>query len=128
MVAWILAGILGAVSLLYLYWGLGGTWLTDKASPVVDGRPLVELSGMRGVGAASASFMIAAVPVVAMRPMLRKCLLLLIAAAFAYRAIGDFRYFGFFKAVKDSSFAVWDTCVYSPLALLVSVLAALLIF
>ena len=33
----------------------------------------------------------------------------------ALRAIGDFRYVGFFKRVRDSSFARLDTLAYSPL-------------
>jgi hypothetical protein len=68
VIAWMLAGILGIVSLLYLYWGLGGKWLTDKASPVVDGKPLVRLSRISSLGAALGTFFIAAVPVVLMRP------------------------------------------------------------
>ena len=39
----------------------------------------------------------------------------LIAAAFALRAIGDFRYVGFFKRIRDSRFAHLDTIAYSPL-------------
>lgn len=119
---------MGIISLLYLYWGLGGMWLTDKASPVVDGKPLVRMSRMSALGAALGTFFIAAVPVVSMRPLLRTCMLVLIMGAFAYRAVGDFRYFGFFKSTKDSAYSKWDTRVYSPVALLVSVLAGLLIF
>lgn len=108
--------------------GLGGKWLTDKASPVVDGKPLIHMTRIRALGAAFASFLIAAVPVVSMRPFLRRCILVLIMAAFAYRAVGDFRYFGFFKSAQDTPYSSWDTRVYSPVALLVSVLAGLLIF
>ena len=114
--------------LLYLYWALGGMWLTDKASPVVDGRSLVRLSRTSALGAACGMFMLATVPVVSMRPFLRRCMLVLIMAAFAYRAVGDFRYMGFFKSVKNSSFSRWDTRVYSPVALLVTVLAGLMVF
>ena len=39
----------------------------------------------------------------------------------AIRAIGDFRYVGFFKSVKGTPFAQFDTIVYSPLCLLLSV-------
>jgi hypothetical protein len=128
VIAWMLAGILGTISLLYLYWALGGMWLTDKSAPVVDGKPLIRMSRTSALGAACATFMLAAVPVISMRPLLRKCMLALIMAAFAYRAVGDFRYMGFFKSVNNSSFSRWDTRVYSPFALLVSVLAGFLIF
>jgi len=128
MVAWLLCGILGLITLLYLYWAVGGTWLTDKASPIINGKPLIHMDKMRSLGAATGCLIIAAVPVVSMRPLLRKSLLLLMMAAFAYRAVGDFKYYGFFKSVKDSPFAIWDTRVYSPLSVLLAVLAAILVF
>ena len=36
------------------------------------------------------------------------------------RAIGDFKYVGFFKRVRGSKFARMDTLVYSPLCLLLA--------
>jgi len=43
--------------------------------------------------------------------------LLLIAIIFLMRAIGDFRYIGLAKRHKQSSFAKWDTKLYTPLCL-----------
>lgn len=37
------------------------------------------------------------------------------------RAIGEFKYVGFFKRVRDSRFARFDTWLYSPLCLLLSI-------
>jgi hypothetical protein len=48
---------------------------------------------------------------------------LLIAIIFMARAIGDFRYVGFFKKNKTSKFAINDSKYYSPLCLLISILA-----
>jgi hypothetical protein len=42
---------------------------------------------------------------------------------FMLRAIGDFRYVGFFKKNKTSKFAINDSKYYSPLCLLISILA-----
>ena len=39
----------------------------------------------------------------------------LLALVFAARAVGDFRYVGFFKRVRDTRFARLDTLIYSPL-------------
>ena len=39
------------------------------------------------------------------------------------RGIGDFRYVGFFKRVKGSLFATRDTYLYSPLCMVLAVLA-----
>jgi Protein of unknown function (DUF3995) len=41
------------------------------------------------------------------------------------RAIGEFKYVGFFKHVRDSKFARLDTLLYSPLCLLLAVGVAL---
>ncbi len=41
------------------------------------------------------------------------------------RAIGEFKYVGFFKRVRDSEFARLDTLLYSPLCLLLAVGVAL---
>ena len=41
------------------------------------------------------------------------------------RAIGEFRYVGFFKRVRSSKFARMDTWIYSPLCLLLAVGVAL---
>lgn len=43
-----------------------------------------------------------------------------IAFLFLVRAIGDFKYVGFFKKVKETRFALNDTRYYSPLCLCVA--------
>jgi hypothetical protein len=43
-----------------------------------------------------------------------------LAAGLLLRAIGEFKYLGFFKRVRDSQFARMDTWVYSPLCLLLA--------
>ena len=40
------------------------------------------------------------------------------------RSIGDFRYIGFFKRVRDTRFAKLDTRIYSPIALLLGIATA----
>ena len=40
-----------------------------------------------------------------------------LAIVLIIRAIGDFKYVGFFKTVKDTPFADYDTKYYSPLCL-----------
>ena len=41
---------------------------------------------------------------------------------FLLRAIGEFKYFGFFKKVKESKFAYYDSRFYSPLCVLIAIL------
>jgi Protein of unknown function (DUF3995) len=50
---------------------------------------------------------------------------LVIVVIFFVRAIGEFKYVGFFKKVKGSKFAEFDTKYYTPLCLLISVLAVI---
>lgn len=42
------------------------------------------------------------------------------AVAFGARAVGDFRLVGFFKKVRGTTFARWDTALHSPLCALLS--------
>jgi hypothetical protein len=49
-----------------------------------------------------------------------------IALLFLLRAIGDFRYVGFFKSVSGTAFARWDTILFSPLCLFIAVAAFLI--
>jgi hypothetical protein len=50
-----------------------------------------------------------------------------ICLLFFIRAIGDFKLIGLFKRIHDTGFAWWDTRVYSPLCLLISILAFLVV-
>ncbi len=51
-----------------------------------------------------------------------------VASVFALRAVGEFRYVGFFKRERSTTFARWDTVLFTPLcaalAAAVSVVAA----
>ena len=125
MIRWTLCAILFALCLLHLYWGFGGRWAKDKTNPIVDGKPLLKITAVSCFGAAVAFFLLAAVPVVSMKPVLRTWLLIGMAILFAARAIGDFKYVGFFKSIKGKPFAFWDTRVYSPLNVVLALLSAL---
>ncbi|MCY7351169.1 MAG: DUF3995 domain-containing protein [Cytophagaceae bacterium] len=48
---------------------------------------------------------------------------LAIGGIFLLRAVGEFRYVGFFKKVRNTAFARYDTFYYSPLCLLMSAVA-----
>ena len=49
-----------------------------------------------------------------------------IGILFMVRALGDFKYVGFFKTAKNSKFSLLDTRYYSPLCLLMGLLILLL--
>lgn len=94
------------------------------AVPSVDGKPLFvpsrsstllvacALVAFAALVAAASGFWQPGVPV---RVLSWACYAL--AAGLLLRAIGDFRYVGFFKRVRGSRFARMDTMLYSPLCL-----------
>ena len=48
-----------------------------------------------------------------------------VGVIFLIRAIGDFKYLGFFKSVKETPFAKMDTKYYAPICLALAILIAL---
>ncbi len=48
-----------------------------------------------------------------------------IGVIFLIRAIGDFKYVGFFKSIKETPFARMDTKYYAPLCLVLVILIAI---
>jgi hypothetical protein len=51
-----------------------------------------------------------------------------IIALFVLRAVGEFKYIGFFKKIKTTQFGQLDTKYYSPLCLLIGLLGTILEF
>jgi hypothetical protein len=121
--------ILAALSLLHAYWALGGRWGTAYTVPTISGRrsfdqsPLATwlVSGLLGLAVIiviGESGWIAPGPLAALFQIGAWGL----GLVFLLRAVGNLRTFGFFKVVKGTPFADWDTWFYSPLCLLIAVL------
>ncbi len=99
----------------------------SAAVPSLDGRPLfvpstkstvavgVVLVLFAALVAATSGILSLGLP----RPLLSWLSYALALGLFA-RAIGEFKYVGFFKKVRGSRFARMDTLLYSPLCLLLS--------
>lgn len=97
--------------------------------PELGGRPRFVPS--RGATLAVAAALAGAAVVVLLRveaivlpvlpPSASRWLAAGLGAVFVLRSIGDFRLVGFFKSVRNTRFAEWDTWVYSPLCLLLGV-------
>lgn len=117
---------------LHVYWAAGGKAGKAAAVPTVEGRALIKPSALGTTMVAAGLCVIAALvafrigwlklPSVANDNMVVQIAAWLIAAVFALRAIGDFRYVGFFKRIRDSKFARLDTLAYSPLCAALAVL------
>src|SRR4051812_9981130 len=124
--------VFALLGLWHFYMAFAPSRGQSAAVPSVQGKPLFvpSASATIAVGlmlalfallvAATAGFVSVAVP--------RFVLVWLsygLALGLLARAVGDFRYVGFFKRVRGSRFAKLDTLFYSPLCLLLSIGVAL---
>lgn len=119
--------ILSILALWHVYWAFGGTVGKSAAIPEFNGAPTIAPS-QAGTLAVAVALIVAALVVGAVGDLVTLALppdLLLwcgraLACLFLLRAIGDFRFLGFFKRVRGTRFAGMDTLVYAPLCLALS--------
>ena len=131
----VLSTLFGGLAGLHGYWALGGRWGSEAVFPTKEndqstpmpgaGPTLVVAAGLLGMGA----LVLSRIGLLALPPGLRgldRYGLWAIATVFALRAVGEFRYVGFFKQVKQTRFGRNDTAYYSPLCMLISGMAFVL--
>lgn len=106
--------------------GAFGLWRSLAVVPVIPGEPPHYPASLSWLGVAGALGLAALVVLVRGDVLLRwvpsrlstlACAVL--GGVFVVRAIGDLRFFGFFRSVTDTSFAFWDTWLYTPLCLVI---------
>lgn len=132
----LLAVVFAILSLLHIFWAAGGRLGGSAAVPSgVNGERLFNPSTF-------STILVAAALLLAMLVVLGRIgiwggnlpawIFHLgasgISLLFLLRAIGDFRYLGFFKSVTETDFARWDTLLYSPLCLFIAAVAFLINF
>ncbi|MED1722336.1 DUF3995 domain-containing protein [Brevibacillus parabrevis] len=118
--------ILAVLSLLHVYWAFGGRWGSTAAIPVTahDSRPLFR-PGKIGTLIVAGLLLFADYLLLAqsgyLAPLIAPALIqwgcIFGTAAFFLRAVGDFRYVGFFKKVRHTVFGRQDTRLFTPLCL-----------
>ena len=128
MIAVILAFVLVCIAALHVYWALGGAWGLAVAIPTIDERPLFTpspattwavawaLAGAALVASLRSGILAWHIPVGPLR-----WAAIGLGVVFVLRAVGDFRYVGFFKRRRGSAFAARDTWLYSPLCVLIGI-------
>jgi hypothetical protein len=131
-VALVVCAVFVALALWHFYMVLAPSRGVSGAVPSVEGKPLFMPSTRAtvAVGIALLSFagLVAATAGFVALPIPRLVLVWLcygLALGLLARAIGEFKYVGFFKRVRGSRFARLDTMVYSPLCLLLAIGVAL---
>lgn len=123
-----------SLSAIHIYWASGGKWaggaviptINDEVKAVMPGpiptlMVAAVLSGFGLLVLVKSDWLNIEIP-----SLLLTYGIWAIAVIFLIRAIGDFRYVGFFKNYKQTRFGINDTRYYSPLCLLISLLAILL--
>jgi hypothetical protein len=127
VVAWAVAAIFGGLSALHVYWAIrgvgGGVGLPEVngAPAFVPGRPVtVAVAAALALAAlvvlARAGIVLPSVPV-----WMTRVAAGVLGTVFVLRAIGERKLVGFFKRVRGTRFARWDTWLFSPLCLALGV-------
>jgi hypothetical protein len=123
------AVMLSLLAVIHIYWAAGGKIGKAAAIPSRDSEPLftptpfttiivaIALIAMAALNAAKIGWIV----IPGISEFVRNGIWIT-AGIFLLRAIGDFRYIGFFKRHRESRFAQLDTLLYSPLCLLLSCL------
>jgi len=131
VLACILCIVFVILAIFHLYWAVGGQLGLQGTIPTIDNRRVIEPGPFLTIAVAAA--LIVAALVSAQRGSLLSLDLprwfshlgtWVLVFVFAMRAIGEFRYVGFFKRVRSTLFARRDSLFYSPLCVVISVLAA----
>lgn len=130
-----LIAVFACLSLVHVYWLCGGRVGRLAAIPEMDGKPIFHPSAWAtlvvAIGLVLCALLIAATAGVLTLPLSHAVLSWLtraLSVVLLLRAIGDFRFVGFFKRTRNSRFARLDTAVYSPLCLALAIGSAIVGF
>src|SRR5437868_4118138 len=114
--------VLTALGLLHVYWAAGGSTGGDAAIPHKGHRPLFRPSPARTLGVGLLLFLAAWIVfdrvwgwIGGWAHTLSGLGIWVLVVVLAIRAVGDFRWIGFFKQARNTRFAQLDTWIYSPL-------------
>lgn len=124
LVPLLLAAVLLSLSALHVSWAFGGRLGSGTVIPEVNGRRALNPSPAATLVVA-AGLLLAAGVALSRGAVIWPSLpgspahwgAIAFGVVFVLRAIGEFRLVGFFKRVRGTSFARWDTRLFSPLSL-----------
>jgi hypothetical protein len=130
LIASLLSVIFFSLALIHIYWAFGGKGGSAATVPTKANNKLIIKPGLFDclvVALALLSFgafvlIKAGILLFGLPAWLMNSGLWVIASLFLLRAIGEFKYIGFFKKIKNTKFGQMDTRYYSPLSLLIGVL------
>ncbi len=129
--------IFTAIAALHVYWAMGGRKWADAVLPVTagEGKKLFIPGKLMTLAVAVALLFFAFISLGAIslfsNYLTNRFFVYgnaVVGAIFLLRAVGDFKYAGFFKKVKDTLFARNDTKYFAPLCTAISIIAFLICF
>jgi len=123
------------ISSIHFYWAFGGQKGSDEVLPTKDdnttkvlnpttGSTLIVAFGLLGFGLFILSM--SGLTTFSVPNWLTKYGLWTIGGVFTLRAIGDFKYVGLFKKIKQTTFGKNDTKYFTPLCLMIVILTIIL--
>ncbi|MFC5468299.1 DUF3995 domain-containing protein [Cohnella suwonensis] len=138
VLAWLVGGVLVVLCGIHAYWAFGGKRGYEAALPEVGSsggferasdakkekafRPgklaTLLVAALLAVAAWATLELGGAVPRALFSERLSQAGGWFLGALFLVRAVGDFKYLGLFKRLKGTTFARWDTKLYTPLCFL----------
>jgi hypothetical protein len=128
VLAIVVSAIFGGLGVWHFAMALAPFPRESVGVPYVNGRPLfvpsVTATAAVGVGLLLCALLVvstAGIVTVGLSPRVLSALCAGLALVLLLRAVGDFRYVGFFKSVRNSRFATMDTWCYSPACLALSI-------
>ncbi len=134
MLSVLLSSSFFALGIIHFHWALGGAWGFDKALPVRKSgerilNPQKIDSAIVGLGLTLFGlfyFFKSGIIEYDLPNWLVKYGGWAISIIFLLRAMGEFKYIGFFKRIKETEFGKLDTKFYSPLSLLIGLIGIIL--
>lgn len=113
------------ISSIHIYWALGGKWGAAYAIPSNMNEQLTFQPGVPATltvasGLMLFSFlMLTGSGLISFSPLqnYKDTALFIISGIFLVRAVGEFRYVGLTKKIRNTAFAIFDTRYYTPLCL-----------
>ncbi|WP_299157524.1 DUF3995 domain-containing protein [uncultured Tenacibaculum sp.] len=127
--------ILVFISIIHLYWSVGGKWAFKEVIPTkINGEEVMNPKWIDSLFVGVFLLIIAilyAVKINLFKTDLIPSWLLnyglyVVGGVFILRAVGDFKYVGFFKKIKQTKFGVNDSKYFSPLCLFLGVVGILI--
>lgn len=122
------------LSAIHFYWGTGGKWGVNGSLPSKENGQKVLNPKMFACFFVATGFLCFAafvlvrsgILIIILPAWLMRYGLWIISVIFILRAIGEFRYVGFFKKIKATDFGKLDTNYFSPLCVIIGLLGIIL--